>query len=95
MALRITIKVQQSIKSVVLDVLKLRDPDLPQFALSIGSIKNIETVKMVLVEIDQNTESLKVTIEGQNINLDRIRKKMKDYGAVIHSIDEVIVGSDA
>jgi hypothetical protein len=75
----------------VLDVLKLRDPPLPEFATTLCELPSIEGVKVSLVEIDQNTESIKVTMEGDNINLDMVQKLMKDQGAVIHSIDEVVV----
>jgi len=54
-------------------------------------LPSIEGVKVSLVEIDQNTESVKVTIEGNDINLEDVKKLMKDHGAVIHSIDEVLV----
>ena len=84
-------KVQHSIRRLVLDVLKLRDPPLPEFASTLCALPNIEGVKVSLVEIDQNTESVKVTIEGNNINLENVQKLMKDHGAVIHSIDEVVV----
>jgi len=84
-------KVQHTIKRLVLDVLKLRDPPLPDFASTLCALPNIEGVKVTLVEIDQNTESVKVTMEGDNINLDTVQKLMKDHGAVIHSIDEVVV----
>jgi hypothetical protein len=75
----------------VLDVLKLRDPPLPEFATTLCELPNVEGVKVSLVEIDQNTESIKVTMEGENINLDMVQRLMKDQGAVIHSIDEVVV----
>jgi len=84
-------KVQHSIKRLVLDVLKLRDPPLPEFASTLCKLPSIEGVKVSLVEIDQNTESVKVTMEGDNINLDKVQRLMKDHGAVIHSIDEVVV----
>ena len=83
---------QGSVRRVVLDVLKLREPTLPEFASSISSIPEIEGVNVSLVEIDQNTESVKIVIEGKRIDIDSIRKLMKDQGAVIHSIDEVAVG---
>jgi hypothetical protein len=83
--------VQHSIKCLVLDVLKLRNLSLADFALPLSSIPNIEDVKVSLVETDQNTESVKVTLEGKDVNLHTIQKTMKDYGAVIHSIDEVVV----
>jgi hypothetical protein len=84
--------VQHSIRRLVLDVLKLREPPLHDFALSLSSTPNIDGVKVVLVEIDQNTESVKVTMEGEDIDIDSVQKMMKDYGAVVHSIDEVVAG---
>jgi len=78
-----------------LDVLKLRDPPLPEFASTLCSLPNVEDVKVSLVEIDQNTESVKVTIEGRNIDLDNVQKIMKNHGAVIHSIDEVVVQKES
>jgi len=78
-----------------LDVLKLRDPPLPEFASTLCSLPNVEDVKVSLVEIDQNTESVKVTIEGRNIDLDNVQKLMKNHGAVIHSIDEVVVQKES
>jgi len=83
--------VQHSIKRLVLDVLKLRDPPLPEFASTLCELPNIEGVRVSLVEIDQNTESIKVTMEGDNIDLDMVQRLMKGHGAVIHSIDEVVV----
>ena len=83
---------QHNITRLVLDVLKLRDPPLPEFAMRLSSIPNIEGVRVTLVEIDQNTESIKVTMEGEDVDLDLVREMMKEYGAVVHSIDEVVVG---
>ena len=83
---------QHNITRLVLDVLKLRDPPLPEFAMRLSSIPNIEGVRVTLIEIDQNTESIKVTMEGEDVDLDLVREMMKEYGAVVHSIDEVVVG---
>ena len=86
---------QHSISRLVLDVLKLRDPPLHQFAVQLGSIPNVDNVKVSVVEIDQITESVKVTVEGRNIDLDSVQTIMKDHGATIHSIDEVVVKRSA
>jgi len=83
--------VQHSIRRLVLDVLKLRDTPLPEFASVLCELPNIEGVKVSLIEMDQKTESVKVTMHGDNIDLDTVEKMMKDHGAAIHSIDEVIV----
>ena len=82
---------QQIINRLVLDVLKLRDPPLHEFAMPLSSTPNVDDVRVSLVETDRNTESVKVTVEGKGIDLDSVQKIMKNYGAVIHSIDEVVV----
>ena len=83
---------QQGVKRLVLDVLKPHEPHLPELAARLSSMKGVDGVNISLVEIDQNTESVKITIEGDNINLNHVETTMKDCGAVIHSIDEVAVG---
>ncbi|OYT43207.1 hypothetical protein CW711_06205 [Candidatus Bathyarchaeota archaeon] len=83
---------ENGVRRIVLDVLKLRDPPLPELALRLSSMPNVEGVNISLVEIDQDTESVKVAIEGENLDIKQIQEMMKDHGAVIHSIDEVAVG---
>jgi len=84
--------VQHGVKRLVLDVLKPHEPDLPELAVRLSNVKGVEEVNISLVEIDQETESVKITIEGDGIDLDHLRSTIKDSGAVIHSIDEVSVG---
>ena len=83
---------QHGVKRIVLDVLKLREPSLPELATRLSSMKGVEGVNISLVEMDQNTESVKIAIEGDNININHVQEMLKDNGAVIHSIDEVVVG---
>ena len=83
---------QQGIKRLVLDVLKPHEPQLPELAARLSSMKGVDGVNIFLVEIDQDTESVKITIEGENVDLNHVESTMKDCGAVIHSIDEVAVG---
>ena len=90
---RILDRLQHAVKRVVLDVLKLREPSLPDLATSLSSIKGIDGVNISLVEMDQNTESVKIAIEGEDVDIDYLQEMLKDNGAVIHSIDEVVVGS--
>jgi hypothetical protein len=49
-------------------------------------------VNCTIDEVDQDTESLKITIEGNAINYERVEKAIKDCGAVIHSVDSVSTG---
>lgn len=83
---------QQGVRRLVLDVLKPHEPDLPELATRLSEIDGIDAVNISLVEIDQSTESVRITVEGDCINLDNLKETMKDCGASIHSIDEVSVG---
>ena len=83
---------QHGVKRLVLDVLKPHEPPLPELAARLSSMEGVDGVNISLVEIDQDTESVKITIEGKSINLNHVETTMKDCGAVIHSIDEVAVG---
>lgn len=83
---------QHGVKRLVLDVLKPHEPPLPELAARLSSMEGVDGVNISLVEIDQDTESVKITIEGGSIDLNHMESIMKDCGAVIHSIDEVAVG---
>ncbi len=77
---------------IVLDVLKPHDPPLPKFATKLGSIKGVENVNVTLVEIDKETETVKVTIDGK-LDYSAIRSTIEEWGAVVHSVDEVTAGT--
>lgn len=39
-------------------------------------------------------KSVKATIQGENIDYDGVEEVIKNFGAAIHSIDEVVVGKN-
>ena len=80
-----------NIKHLVLDVLKPHEPSLPEFASSLAELKEVTRVDVSLIEMDEKTESLKVTLEGVGIQFDEIKQHMGRLGAVIHSVDQVII----
>ena len=75
----------------MLDVLKPHEPSLPEFALFLADLKGVTKVDVNLIEMDEKTESLKVVLEGTGINFEELKQHMGDIGAVIHSVDQVIV----
>ncbi|MBS7650384.1 MAG: DUF211 domain-containing protein [Candidatus Bathyarchaeia archaeon] len=79
------------VKKVVLDVLKPHQPQIPELASRIAACQGVDRVGISLAEIDQNTESIKISIEGSDIKIEMVRKCIEDLGATIHSIDEVEV----
>jgi hypothetical protein len=82
----------QKLSRLVLDVLKPHSPTLPEFATKLSSMPGVDGVNVTLIEIDKDTETLKVTIEGQ-LDYGVIRSAIEEWGGVIHSVDEVVTGS--
>ena len=58
----------------------------------ISNLPGVEGVNSVLEEVDQDTMSVKVTIEGTDLNYDEVREAIESCGATIHSIDAVAAG---
>jgi len=82
---------QPRITHIVLDVLKPHQPPLPEFAAYIGELQGIKRVDVSVVEMDERTESLRITIDATNIDYEELRNHMAKQGAVIHSVDQVVV----
>ncbi len=82
---------QPRITHIVLDVLKPHQPPLPEFASFVGELQGIKRVDVSVVEMDEKTESLRITIDGVNIDYEELRSHMAKQGAVIHSVDQVVV----
>ncbi len=80
------------IRRLVLDVMKPHRPSIVEVALKLSKVDGVNGVNCILNEVDQETESLKVVIEGPNINFDEVQETLESLGAVIHSIDVAVAG---
>ena len=80
------------IKRIILDVLKPHTPSIIEVAERLGCLDGISGVNISLEEVDADTDSVKITIEGSNINYEMVKKEISECGAVIHSIDGVSAG---
>lgn len=80
------------IKRIVLDVLKPHKPSLVEMSLRLSGLKGVDGVSLTLDEVDQETESVKVTLEGSSINYTSVEETLRELGAVIHSVDLVSSG---
>jgi hypothetical protein len=87
-------KLPHGIRRIVLDVLKPHTPRLTDLALMISRDPQVDGVNISLKEVDQNTESIAVTLEGDNLNYESIKEILEQAGAVIHSIDQVVAGKE-
>ena len=80
------------IRRIVLDVLKPHNPTIVDLARRIAALKGVQGVNCTIEEVDQETESLNVTIEGDAIDFEKVDEAIKQSGAVIHSVDSVSAG---
>ncbi len=80
------------IKRLVLDVLKPHVPNLVEIASLVGKVEGVVGVNISLVEVDTHTESIKVTVEGDNISFEKVKEALESCGASVHSIDQVVAG---
>lgn len=80
-----------TVKKIVLDVLKPHQPNALEFSLAVAAAGADYRVHLTVIEVDENTETLQITIEASAIDFDAIDTAIKDIGGSIHSIDEVEV----
>jgi hypothetical protein len=78
-------------RKLVLDVLKPHQPNALDFSLALANLGADYRVKLAVTEVDKQTESTIVTIEGADIHFDDIKAVIEQMGASVHSIDEVEV----
>lgn len=79
------------ISRLVLDILKPHLPSLVDFSMEVSRVRGVEKVNAVLVEVDAETDSIKLTVEGKGIDYEELESVVKRLGAAIHSVDEVVV----
>lgn len=82
------------IRRLVLDVLKPHVPTILDLATALAKVNGVTGVNLSLDEVDQQTESVKATIQGENIDYDGVEEIIRQFGAAVHSIDEVVVGKE-
>ena len=80
------------IRRLVLDVLKPHKPTIIELSKQISVAKGVLGVNCSLDEVDQDTETIKITIEGDNIDFRVVSNAIESVGGVIHSIDSVSAG---
>jgi uncharacterized protein len=80
------------IRRLVLDVLKPHHPSIVELARRLSVLEGVSGVNCTLEEVDQETESIKITIEGNAIDYDTLEQAISESGAVIHSVDSVSAG---
>jgi hypothetical protein len=80
-----------AVKRIVLDVLKPHQPNALDFSRNIAAVGPDYRVRLTVIEMDENTETLQMVIEGGAIDFDALQSAISAMGGSLHSIDEVEV----
>jgi len=80
------------IRRLILDVLKPHNPNVVELSEALSHLEGVEGVNVIIYEIDQKVENVKIIVAGSRIDYESIKKKLEEMGATIHSIDEVAAG---
>jgi len=84
-----------ALTKLVLDVLKqLKGPTIIEVAYRLLELDGIKSVDIEIKEIDVETLSLTITIEGSNIDFEKVRGTLEKLNVVVHSINKIYVSKD-
>ena len=80
------------IKRVVIQVLIPLQISSIELVKKIGKMKSVESVDINVEEVERTIEIANITIIGDELDFEQIRKVIEDTGASIQSIDRVSYG---
>ncbi len=81
------------LKRIVLDILKPHRPGNLEFTIAVADSSVGCRVKLIVTEVDEQTETVVLYIEGADLQYQKIATAIADLGGSVHSIDEVEVES--
>ena len=79
------------VTKVVLDVLKPHQPTILELSRLISELAGVKSVHTVLREVDADTETVVLTIEGPALDYNVLLDVIRGCSASVHSVDEVSV----
>ena len=80
-----------AVKRMVLDVLKPHQPNALDFSRTIAEVGDDYRVRLTVIEVDENTETLQMVVESRAIDFEAVLSSINAMGGSLHSIDEVEV----
>jgi hypothetical protein len=84
-----------TVKRIMLDVLKPHRPNSLEFSQAIAKVGNDYRVCLTVLEMDENTETLQLEVEGDAIDFEAVESAITAMGGSLHSIDQVEVQNQA
>ena len=82
-----------NVKKLTLDSLKPREPSIRALSTAVCEVDGVEEVNITVIEVDANTETIKIVVQGSDVNYDEVCETIQNHGAVVRSVDEILVSS--
>jgi hypothetical protein len=80
------------VRRLVVDVLKPHSPPLVEFTEQVTALDCVAGVTATLIELDQEVQNVKLTLEGADVAFGAVEEAVEDLGGTVHSVDEVACG---
>ena len=80
------------IRRLVLDVLKPHDPSMTSFGSQLSQLDSVAGVTVKLIEMEEDVRTVRVIVEGEDLDLGAIETRIEDLSGSVHSVDEVSCG---
>ena len=81
-----------TVRRLVVDVLKPHDPPLLDFTEQIATLECVDGVSSSLIELDQEVQNVKLTVEGEALDFEAIKSGIEELSGTVHSVDQVACG---
>ncbi len=88
------VNIMVAVKRIVLDVLKPHQPGAVEFSQAIAEQGADYRVRLIVLEMDEKTETLRIEVMGSAIDFETILSTINGMGGSVHSIDEVDVKNE-
>ncbi len=82
------------VKRLVLDVLKPHLPSSLEFCTRLAEVGDDYAVSLSVHEVDQDTETVEVSIEGYDLDFEAIQAVITKMSSSLHSVDVVEVQNE-
>jgi len=80
------------VKQFVVDILKPHDPPLAEFTAHIADVESVDGVTASLIELDREVQNVKLTVAGDDVDVDATESAVEALGGTVHSVDQVSCG---
>ncbi|MGH2886351.1 MAG: DUF211 domain-containing protein [Solirubrobacteraceae bacterium] len=82
-----------NVRRVNLDVdWAVEGPGIVAVAEAVGAVPGVQAANVTLTEIDAETIGSDLCVEGEHVDLQTLTDAIEQAGAVVHSIDQLVIG---